>query len=372
VPESAGGTVLTARICRHVITQQTEHPAVLATCAALRRLHGVEVTYLPVDGHGLVDPQDLAAAITQHTILVSIMLANNETGTLQPITDLARIAHNHGVLLHTDAAQAVGKIPVDVDMLGADLLTVVGHKMYTQKGIAALYLRSGLSLEPVTYGGGQEHGLRAGTENVALAVTLGAAADLVRAELAASGPQHLQTLRDRLHRRLADALPGRVLLNGHPEHRLPNTLNLSITGIRGDELLAATTGVAASTGSGLPRRRHRTLARHHSRPVESEFLAARTLRPDLTTTPNRQVPPTWTGAIPSPACPADAAGIHTRVEQPTCAPWRAHETITRSRWVPTKRKLLIRHNRDHSITHQKDPHADTHQVGPIRQPTAVR
>jgi cysteine desulfurase len=209
----------------------------------------VEVTYLPVDGHGLVDPQDLAAAITQHTILVSIMLANNETGTLQPITDLARIAHNHGVLLHTDAAQAVGKIPVDVDMLGADLLTVVGHKMYASKGIAALYLRSGLSLEPVTYGGGQEHGLRAGTENVALAVTLGAAADLARAELAASGAQHLQTLRDRLHRRLADALPGRVLLNGHPEHRLPNTLNLSITGIRGDELLAATTGVAASTGS---------------------------------------------------------------------------------------------------------------------------
>jgi selenocysteine lyase/cysteine desulfurase len=159
------GTVLAnpARPAR-VITQATEHPAVLATCRALHRLHGVQLTILPVDRHGLVDPQDLAAAITTRTPLVSIMLANNETGTIQPIAELARIVHSHGVPIHTDAAQAVGKIPVDVAALDVDLLTVVGHKMYAPKGIAALYVKPGLRLEPVIYGGGQEHGLRAGTE----------------------------------------------------------------------------------------------------------------------------------------------------------------------------------------------------------------
>lgn len=162
----------------HIVTQTTEHPAVLATCQALHRLHSVQVTYLPVDAEGRVDPQKLAAAIKAHTVLVSIMLANNETGTLQPITELARITHKHGVLFHTDAAQAVGKIPVDVAALGVDLLTMVGHKMYAPKGIAALYVRAGTRLEPLTRGGGQERGLRAGTENVAYAVALGAAAEL--------------------------------------------------------------------------------------------------------------------------------------------------------------------------------------------------
>ena len=158
------GTVLANPNHRaQVITQATEHPAVLATCRALQRLHGVDVTVLPVDRHGLVDPRGLAAAITPHTVLVSIMLANNETGTIQPITELARIAHGHGVPFHTDAAQAAGKIPVDVAALGVDLLTVVGHKMYAPKGIAALYVRPGLILEPIIYGGGQERGLRAGT-----------------------------------------------------------------------------------------------------------------------------------------------------------------------------------------------------------------
>lgn len=233
---------------RHVITQVTEHPAVLATCRAFQRLHGVQVTVLPVDGHGLVDPRDLAAAITEHTALVSIMLANNETGTLQPVAELTRVAHAHGVLFHTDAAQAVGKIGVDVAALGVDLLTVVGHKMYAPKGIAALYVRPGLALEPVVYGGGQERGLRAGTENVPYAVGLGAAADLARADLATGGQRRLADLRDRLRAGLADALPGHVVLNGHPQLRLPNTLNASITGVRGDELLAAA-GVAASTGS---------------------------------------------------------------------------------------------------------------------------
>jgi cysteine desulfurase len=221
---------------------------VLATCAALQRLHGVQVTVLPVDGHGLVDPRDLATAITPHTVLVSIMLANNETGTIQPVADLARIAHERGVPLHADAAQAVGKIPVDIAELGVDLLTVVGHKMYAPKGISALYVRPGLTLEPVVYGGGQERGFRSGTENVAFAVALGAAADLARADLTNDGPSRVVALRDRLHHRLADEL-GRVRVNGHPERRLPNTVNLSIPDVPGDALLAAVPELAASTGS---------------------------------------------------------------------------------------------------------------------------
>jgi cysteine desulfurase len=234
---------------RHVVTQATEHPAVLATCRALERLHGVQVTVLPVDRQGLVDPQDLAAAITPHTRLVSIMMANNETGTCQPIAELAGVARAHGVPVHTDAAQAAGKISIDVDALGVDMLTVVGHKMYAPKGVAALYVRPGLVLEPVIYGGGQEGGLRAGTENVAFAVALGAAAELARAELASGGQRRLAELRDRLQQALADGLPGAVRLNGHPDRRLPNTANLSITGVSGDDLLAATPQVAASTGS---------------------------------------------------------------------------------------------------------------------------
>lgn len=244
------GTVLAANAHRrHVITQATEHPAVLATCRAMRRWHNVQVTYLPVDRYGLVDPDDLAAAITPDTTLVSVMLANNETGTVQPVADLAKVAHAHGVPIHTDAAQAAGKIPVDVTDLGVDLLTVVGHKMYAPKGIAALYMRPGMPLEPIVYGGGQERGLRSGTENVAYAAALGAAADLARADLAAGGPGRLAELRDRLHNALADALPGSVELNGHPERRLPNTLNVSLAGVDGTDLLSAVPNVAASTGS---------------------------------------------------------------------------------------------------------------------------
>jgi cysteine desulfurase len=234
---------------RHVITQSTEHPAVLATVRALQRLHGVDVTFLPVDRHGLVDPEDLAAVITPHTVLVSIMLANNETGTIQPIAGLASIAHAHDVPIHTDAAQAVGKIPVDVGELGVDLLTVVGHKMYAPKGIAALYVRPGMRLEPVIYGGGQEGGLRAGTENVALAVALGAAADLARADVARGGSAHLCALRDRLHDALFDGLSSALQLNGHPDQRLPNTINISVAGLFGSDLLAAVPDVTASTGS---------------------------------------------------------------------------------------------------------------------------
>ncbi|GGZ81919.1 cysteine desulfurase family protein [Streptomyces echinoruber] len=244
------GAVLAAGADRpHVVTQVTEHPAVLETCRALQRWHGVEVTCLPVDGDGLVDPAALAAALTERTVLVSVMAANNETGALQPVADLARTARARGALFHCDAAQAAGKIPLDVDELGVDLLTVVGHKMYAPKGVAALYVREGVALEPLVHGGGQERGLRAGTENVALAVALGTAAELAARELAAGGHDRVRELRDRLHTRLTEALPGRVHLNGPAEHRLPNTLNVSIDGTLGPELLAAVPEVAAATGS---------------------------------------------------------------------------------------------------------------------------
>jgi cysteine desulfurase len=232
-----------------IITQASEHPAVLEACRALQRLHGVQVGYVPVGRDGLVDPAALAHAITTDTVLVSIMAANNETGVLQPITELAGIAHARGVLFHTDAAQAAGKIPIDVSEWGVDLLTIAGHKMYAPKGIGALYVRSGLRLEPLVYGGGQERGLRAGTESVALAVALGAAARLARTEIDAGGVDRIRLVRDLLHRRLVELLPGRVQLNGHRDLRLPNTLNVSITGVGGDDLLAATPGIAASTGA---------------------------------------------------------------------------------------------------------------------------
>lgn len=197
----------------------------LETYRALERLHGVRVTVLPVDGDGLVDPARLDAALTEDTALVSVMAANNETGALQPVAELAALAHEHGALFHCDAAQAVGKIPLDVRSLGVDLLTIVGHKMYAPKVAAALYVRDGMRLEPVIYGGGQERGLRAGTENVALAVALGAAAQLAADELADgdSAPARIAARRDDLHQRLAAALPDRVHLNGPDKERLPNT-----------------------------------------------------------------------------------------------------------------------------------------------------
>jgi cysteine desulfurase len=232
-----------------IITQASEHPAVLETCRALHRLHGVQVSYLPVDRDGRVDPAALAEALTPDTALVSIMAANNETGVLQPIAELAAIAHARGVLCHTDAAQAAGKIPIDVGAWGVDLLTIAGHKMYAPKGIGALYIRSGVRLEPLIYGGGQERGLRAGTENVALAVALGAAAHLAQTELDAGGVDRIRILRDLLHHRLDELLPGRVQLNGHRDQRLPNTLNVSITGVIGDQLLAAIPRIAAATGA---------------------------------------------------------------------------------------------------------------------------
>lgn len=244
------GTALAAEATApHIITQTTEHPSILETCRALHRLHSIDITYLPVDGDGLVDPAALAAALRPETVLVSIMAANNETGALQPIAELAAITRDHGVAFHCDAAQTAAKIPIDVTAWGIDAMTLVGHKMYAPKGIAALYIRRGLNLEPVAYGGGQERGLRAGTDNVALAVAMGAAAEAAGTELTHGAEQRTRNLRDRLHHQLERGLPGRVHLNGPQQTRLPNTLNISIDGTRGHELLNAIPGIAAATGS---------------------------------------------------------------------------------------------------------------------------
>lgn len=232
----------------HIITQVTEHPGVLNTCRALEQLHGFRVTYLSVDKSGRVSTESVEAAIDDKTVLITIMHANNETGTLQPIAEIARVARKHGVLLHTDAAQSVGKIPVRVEDLGVDLLTVAGHKLYAPKGIGALYTKHGLQLEPVIYGGGQESGHRAGTENVANIVALGTACVLAQ-EQHAESQVRLQRLRDELQRLMEKYLPDRVQLNGHLTERLPNTLNVSVDGVIGEEVLADTPEIASSTGS---------------------------------------------------------------------------------------------------------------------------
>jgi cysteine desulfurase len=232
----------------HIITQVTEHPAVLNACRALERLHGFRVTYLPVDAYGRVDPADVEAVTDASTVLITIMHANNETGTLQPLREIAEIAHRHGALLHSDAAQSVGKIPTSAAELGVDLLTVAAHKLYVPKGIGALYVRRGLQIESLIYGGGQESGRRAGTENVAYMVALGTACELARKQLSESQVR-LRSLRDRLQSRLEQELPGRIHLNGHDRERLPNTLNISVEGVIGEEVLAATPEIASSTGS---------------------------------------------------------------------------------------------------------------------------
>lgn len=229
----------------HVITTQVEHPAVINPCRFLERL-GATVTYLSVDGYGRVDPDDVQRAITPETILISVMHANNEVGTIQPIPDIARIAHEQGVLFHSDAAQSVGKVTTRIDELGVDLLSVAGHKLYGPKGVGALFVREHVRLEPLIHGAGHELGRRAGTENILLGVGLGTACALSQSWL---GMESVQQLRDRFWGRLQDVFGDRVALNGHPTERLPNTLNVSFLGSAGSEILARMENVAASTGS---------------------------------------------------------------------------------------------------------------------------
>ncbi len=232
----------------HIITSMVEHPAVLQVCEHLEH-QGIKLTRLPVDERGLVDPEDLRVALRPETSLVSIMLANNEVGSIQPIRALAKITHAAGALFHTDAAQAVGKIPVDVRELGVDLLSVAGHKLYGPKGVGALYVRAKLELPPLLLGGGHERGVRPGTENVLLLVGLGAACALAQEKLLEEGAR-LEGLRDQLEEALRARLGERLRLNGDREYRLPNTLNLSIRGLAADTLLAEIADeVAASAGS---------------------------------------------------------------------------------------------------------------------------
>lgn len=231
---------------RHIITTAIEHPAVINPLRWLEK-HGFRVTFLPVDGTGMVDPEEVRRAITDETILVSVMHANNEVGTLQPLSRIGAIARERGVLLHTDAAQSVGKVPTRVDELGVDLLTVAGHKFYAPKGVGALYIRKGVRIDPYLHGAGHEGGRRAGTENVPYIAGLGKAAELALGRLS-SEADGIATLRDRFHKKL-EALAGGVVLNGHPAERLPNTLNVSFDGIVGAALLAQIPEIAASTGS---------------------------------------------------------------------------------------------------------------------------
>jgi cysteine desulfurase len=231
---------------RHVVTTVLEHPAVAGPCARLEE-RGWRITRLGVGGAGQVRVADAVEALDPGTALVTVMHANNETGVLQPVAAIAQAAHAAGALVHTDAAQSVGKLPVDVRGLGVDLLTVVGHKLYAPQGVGALYVRRGTILRPLMVGGGHERGLRPGTENVALIVGLGTACQRARLDVEAEG-RRVAALRDRLWRGLVAEIPG-LALNGHPEERLPNTLSVRFPRVSGAALLEAAPEVAASTGS---------------------------------------------------------------------------------------------------------------------------
>lgn len=252
----------------HLITSQIEHPAVLATCRYLEH-RGFRVTYLLVDRYGRVGLDDVQRAITPRTILITIMHANNEVGTLQPLAAIGDLSRARGIPFHTDAAQSVGKLPTRVDELGVDLLTVAGHKLYAPKGVGALFVRRGLRLEPLIHGAGHEGGRRAGTENTAGIVGLGEACRLAGEGLDEETAR-LHNLRDRLHQGLATQV-GQVYLNGHPSERLPNTLNVSFAGVESAALLSLAPEVAASTGS----------ACHAGRTEPSAVLLAMGVSPEL-------------------------------------------------------------------------------------------
>jgi len=231
---------------RHIVTTEVEHPAVTNPCLYLEFEAGADVTFVAVDGTGRVSVDDVARALRPDTILVSIMHANNEVGTIQPIEAVGRLTRERGIVFHCDAAQTVGKLPVDVEALGVDLLTIAGHKFYGPKGVGALYVRRGTDLHPLVHGAAHEAGRRAGTENVLLQVGLGAAAELAADR---SWTAEAERLRDRLAAGLENLLPGKVTRNGSREHGLPNTLNVCLHGYVGAEVLEAIPEVAASTGS---------------------------------------------------------------------------------------------------------------------------
>jgi cysteine desulfurase len=251
----------------HIVTTQIEHPAVTEPCRFLERL-GASVTWVGVDGTGMIDPDDVRRALRPDTGIISVMHANNEVGTIQPVAEVGRIAREAGVPFHSDAAQSVGKLSTKVDELGVDLLSLAAHKFYGPKGVGALYVREGVRLEPLLHGASHEAGRRPGTENVVLDVGLGAAAELARDRRWTVGAREL---RDRFWTALQREFGDGVRLNGHPEERLCQTLNVSFVGRRGADVLAALPDVAASTGS----------ACHADRVELSPVLAAMRVLPDV-------------------------------------------------------------------------------------------
>jgi len=231
----------------HIITSVIEHPAVLRTCEHLEK-YGFRVTYLPVDKYGIVNPDDLKKSMTDTTILVSVMYANNEIGTLQSLKELAKIAHEKGAHFHTDAVQAVGKIPVNVKALDVDMLSFSSHKIYGPKGVGVLYKKNKIKIDPIVFGGGHERGLRAGTENVPGIIGLGKAAELAMEEMSEE-EKKIKPIRDRLQQEIIETIP-EVLVNGDTDRRLYNTLNVSVRYIEGEAMLAMLDGEGFSLSSG--------------------------------------------------------------------------------------------------------------------------
>ncbi len=233
----------------HIITSQIEHPAVLEVCKFLEK-KGFRITYLPVDNNGRIRLKDMEEAITDKTILISIMHANNETGTIQPISEIGEIARSRGIRFHTDAAQSLGKIPVNASDLKVDLLSIAGHKLYAPKGVGALYIKQGTQLEKLIHGANHESDLRAGTENVLEIVGLGKACEIALKELDKTAT-HLKKMRDLLWDGIKKGLTGIIdlKLNGHPELRLPNTLNVCFTGLAADEIILSLYQLAISAGA---------------------------------------------------------------------------------------------------------------------------
>jgi len=232
----------------HIITSSIEHEAILQPCKEFENI-GIKITYLPVDEHGIVDPNDIANSINSQTVLVSIMLANNEVGTIQPIKEISEICKKYQIPLHTDAVQAVGKVPINVKELGVDALSVSSHKINGPKGIGALFIKKGLRVAPQILGGGQENGMRSGTENVASIVGFGKACEIAKERLN-ENISHFQTLHSSTLSRIIKEIP-HVKLNGHPDKRIFNNIHLTFLGVNGEDLIIKLDeyGVAASTGS---------------------------------------------------------------------------------------------------------------------------
>jgi cysteine desulfurase len=219
----------------HIITTQIEHPAILEVCKYLEK-NGFEITHVPVNEYGIVRVSDVEAAITSKTILITVMHANNEVGSIQPIADIADLAKNRGILIHTDAAQSIGKIPTDIRSLGVDLLSIAGHKVYAPKGIGALYIRGGVKLNAIIHGAGQEQRRRPGTENVLEIVGLGKACEIAKRDVK-NNMLYLKEMRDRLHHTLKERIKN-MIMNGHPDERLPNTLSVSFKGLDASAILS--------------------------------------------------------------------------------------------------------------------------------------